>query len=248
MKNFLKDGERIDDLQLKLKNGKSAKIIQNPDCFCFGIDAVLLANMARVKKGDKVLDLCTGNGIVPLILAAKTNAEKIYGVEIQPDVANMAQRSVEMNGLTEKIVIECKDLKEYKGREFDVITCNPPYKEVTGGKISENRHIAIARTEICCTAEEVISAVSKMLCPKGTMFMIHRPERLADLIVYMRKYGVEPKSLRFIHPYMGKSPTMVFIEGKRSAKPKLIIEPPLYIYDENGDYTAEVLEFYCQKP
>ena len=243
MKSFIKENERLDDLQLKSDN-RDIMIIQNPSYFCFGIDAVLLANLSKIKTGDKVLDLCTGNGIIPLIIAAKTNASEIHGVEIQENIADMATRSAEMNKFTDKIKIFNEDLKDFKGREYDVITCNPPYKKADSGKISENRELSIARNEICCTLEDVISAARKMLKPYGRFYMIHRPERLSDILCLMREYKTEAKSIRFIHPNEKKEPTMVFLEGVKNSASSLKVEKPLFVYDSDGTYTSEILEIY----
>lgn len=244
MQDFLKEGERIDDLQIRLPNGKDLKILQNPSWFCFGVDAVLLASFAKIKKGARVLDFCTGNGVIPLLLAAKSKAEKIIGVEIQEKVAEMASRSVQMNGLQEKIEIIPGDLRTYSGRDFDVITCNPPYKEAAGGLISGREELAIARTEIHCTLHDVIASARKMLKPNGSLFFIHRPERLADIFYFLRQQDIEPKVLRFIQPTADKAPTMVLIQAMRCARPKLLVEKPLIIYDKDGRYTEEIQRIY----
>ncbi len=243
--SLIKPGERVDDLQ---RNGLS--IIQNPDWFCFGVDAVLLADYAAksIKKGAKVLDLCSGNGIVPLLLSAKSQAENIVGIEIQKPIAEMAERSVKLNQLTHKIQIKQGDLKEaesYFGRSFfQYITCNPPYKEAGGGLLSKEDPITLARHEILCSLEDIVRVSSIILEPLGKLCLIHRPERLVDIICLMRKYGLEPKRLRFVHPSPGKTATMILIEGVRQGKPKLFLDPPLYVYEEPNVYSKEIDEIY----
>ena len=233
MNSFLLENDRIDDVMLPLKNREKLCIIQNPNGFCFGIDAVLLADFAKIKPNAAVLDLCTGTGIIPLILAAKTKAGHITGVEIQPDAADMARRSVKMNGLDEKIEIIHGDIKSYTGKNFSVVTCNPPYKEINGGRISPNTSQAIARTEICCTLSDVITAAKNALCPHGSFFMIHRPERITDILCTMRGTGIEPKVIRYVHPSADKPPSLMLIEGIKGANPKTIIQKPLLMRVES---------------
>ncbi len=240
--------ERVDDLQLD-----GLKIIQNPDWFCFGTDAVLLANYAAssIKKGAKILDLCSGNGIIPILLSSKSAAAKIYGLEIQECVAEMAKRSVKLNNLEEKIEMICGDLKqseEYFGRSFfNNIICNPPYKETGGGIINRYDPCAIARHEILCSLEDIVRVSSIILEPYGKLTMIHRPERLCDIICLMRKYKIEPKRLRFVHPMPEKTATMILIEGSYCGKPKLFLDPPLYVYKEPNIYSDEILHIYNRK-
>ena len=243
--DFVLPHERVDDLQL---NG--LRLIQNPSGFCFGIDAVLLSDFAKgsVKKNSRVLDLCTGNGIVPILLSAKTSAAHICGIEIQSEVAEMAQRSVRLNGLEEKISIADGDLKkapELFGKSvFDNITCNPPYKENMGGLKNAADTLTIARHEIFCTLGGIVDAAAALLKPGGKLAMIHRPERLADIICLMRGARIEPKRLRFVHPSAGKTATMILIEGAKHGRPKLLLEPPLYVHDESGEYTDEINRIY----
>ena len=242
---YIRSGERIDDLQI---NG--LKLIQNPTGFCFGIDAVLLSQYASVsiKSGANVLDLCCGNGIIPILLTAKSEASYITGLEIQKDVAEMAQRSVNLNNLGSKVTIKCGDLKEapgYFGKSiFDNITCNPPYKEAGGGLTCESDPVTIARHEVLCSLEDIIAAADAILKPGGKLCMIHRPERLIDIIWLMRKYGIEPKRLRFVHPNCGKTANLILIEGTRRGRPKLFLDKPLYIYEETGSYTKEIDDIY----
>ncbi|NLB81157.1 MAG: tRNA1(Val) (adenine(37)-N6)-methyltransferase [Clostridiaceae bacterium] len=235
--------ERVDDLQIALSNGKNLCIIQNPKYFCFGLDAVLLANFARIPKNAEVADIGCGGGVIPLILAAKTNAKHIIGLEIQEDVAQMAQRSVKLNDLDNRITIEAVDIKQYVNPAyFDVLTCNPPYKEKGSGLKNPNLHHAIARHEICCTLADIIKAASQLLKPNGRLNIIHRPQRLVDIICTMREYKIEPKRIRFVYPKPHKVATSLLIEGIKNSNPNLLFEPPLYIYDENGNYTLELMD------
>ena len=244
MSFFLLENERVDDVLLSLKDGVKSGIIQNSDYFCFGIDAVLLAGFAKIKPNAVVLDLCTGSGIIPIILAVKTKAKHIIGVEIQTNMADMARRSVSMNGLDAKIEIINEDIKNYTGKNFNTVICNPPYKEITGGLVSPNERQAIARTEVCCTLSDVINAARDALCPHGSFFMIHRPERITDILCNMRGAGIEPKIIRFVHSATYKSPSLVLIEGIKGANPKAIIQKPLVIYNQDGSYTDEINMMY----
>lgn len=246
MKNtLLHQNERVDDLQIRMKNGKSVCVIQNPNYFCFGMDAVLLAGFARIPKNANVADLGCGCGVIPLILAAKTDAGHITGLEIQTEIAQMAQRSVKLNGLEDKVTIQNVDFTKCNNpSSFDVITCNPPYKEKGGGLENPNIHLAIARHEICCTLRDVIKTSALLLKPCGKLNIIHRPERLADLICIMREYNIEPKRIRFVYPKTYKTAVSVLLEGTKGGRPKMFFEPPLYIYNENGEYSDDVLEIY----
>ncbi len=243
--SLLRENERIDDLQ---RDG--LRLIQNPNWFCFGVDAVLLADYAAhsIKKGSRVLDLCCGNGIVPLLLSSKSKAESILGLEIQAPVAEMALRSVKLNNLEDKIQIQTGDLKEaetFFGRSsFQYITCNPPYKENGGGLQNKTDVTTLARHEILCSLEDIVRVSSIILEPLGKLCMIHRPERLADILCLMRNYQIEPKRLRFVHPYPGKTATMILVEGARQGNPKLFLDPPLYIYEEPGIYSQEINTIY----
>lgn len=246
--NLILSNERVDDLQL---NG--LKIIQNPEWFCFGTDAVLLSDFAAkgIKKDAVILDMCSGNGIISLLLSAKSAAKKIYSLEVQKDVSEMAKRSVLMNGLEGKISGICGDLKDGEsifGRSFfNNIICNPPYKEFGGGLVNKNDPVTIARHEILCSLEDIIRVSSILLKPYGKLSLIHRPERLADILCLMREYKIEPKRLRFIHPSPSKTATMIMVEGAYCGGRKLHLEPPLYIYKENGVYSDEINEIYGRK-
>ncbi len=238
--------ERVDDLH---RNGYH--IIQDPKRFCFGIDAVLLASFAQVKKGEKALDLGTGTGIVPILLEARTKGEHFTGLEIQAESAEMAARSVALNELEEKVSIVEGDIKEagslFAPSSFDVVTSNPPYMNDGGGLVNPFEAKAIARHEILCSLEDVVAAAARLLRTNGRFYMIHRPQRLTDIMVLMRQYKLEPKRIRFIHPYVDKAPTMVLIEGVRDGKPQVNVSAPLVIYQAVNEYTEEIKEIYYGK-
>lgn len=242
-KNLLKENERIDDLQ---RNGY--RIIQDPERFCFGMDAVLLSGFAVVKDGARVLDLGTGTGIIPILLEAKTGAAHLTGLEIQADSADMAKRSVALNGLEEKIDIVRGDIKEagriFDAASFDVITCNPPYMIGRHGLKNPEDAKAIARHEILCTLEDVVEQSAKLLKPGGKFFLVHRPFRLAEIIVTLTKYKLEPKRMQMVHPFVDKEPNMVLLEAARGGKPRMTVEKPLIVYREPGVYMKEIYEIY----
>jgi len=240
----LKDGERIDDLH---RNGY--RLIQNPAEFCFGIDAVILSGFAKVKRGETVLDLGTGTGVISILLEAKTKGAHFTGLEIQPKIADMARRSVALNGLDEKIKIVEGDLKDFFGLQlsvssFSVVTCNPPYMNQGGGLLNPEDSKAIARHELLCTLEDVISAARSALKPHGRFYMVHRPQRLTDIFVLLRQYGLEPKRLQMVQPYYDKPPNIVLVEAVKGGKPFLKTEPPLVVYKSGGGYTDDVLKIY----
>lgn len=238
--------ERVDDLQTP--NGY--RLIQNPEWFCFGVDAVLLADFAAgtIKPKTNILDMCTGNGIIPVLLCQKTEMTQISGIEIQTAVAEMAKRSVLLNDLQERVSIVEGDLydaaKIFGKASFDAVCCNPPYKENHGGLKNANDSVTIARHEILCNLEGIIGSAEKVLKPCGKLYLIHRPERLADIFCLMRSHKIEPKRLRMIHPSPSKTATMVLVEGAKHGRPKLFLEPPLYVHDENGEYTDEIEQIY----
>lgn len=243
----LKENERIDDLQYK-----NLKVIQKMDGFCFGVDAVLLASFAKdMKRNDLVVDLCTGTGVVAILLAGKTTAKEIIGVEIQEEYVEMAQRSVTMNHLEERVKMMHQDLKDLKtvigAGTVDAITVNPPYKKKGSGIINDVDSLTIARHEVYCTLEDVIKESSRMLKTNGSFYMVHRPERLVDIFCLMRKYQIEPKRIRLVHPSVGKVANIVLIEGTKNGRSFLKMEKPLYIYDESGNYTEEIYEIYGMK-
>ena len=240
---FLKEHERIDDLE---RNGY--RIIQDTHRFCFGMDAVLLSGFARVKDDARVLDLGTGTGIIPILLEAKTKAAHLTGLEIQEDSADMARRSVRLNGLQEKISIVTGDIKEagslFDAASVDVITSNPPYMTAQHGLTNPEDAKAIARHEILCTLEDVIAQAARLLRPGGNFFMVHRPFRLAEIMVLLRAYRLEPKRMQLVYPFVDKEPNMVLIEANRGGKPRMTVERPLIVYREPGVYMEEIYEIY----
>ena len=240
---MLKPNERIDDLQRN-----NYRIIQDPERFCFGMDAVLLSGFAKAKEGDHVIDLGTGTGIIPILMEAKTKASNLVGLEIQPESADMAQRSVELNHLEKKIRIVTGDIREassiFGAATFDVVTSNPPYMTEHHGITNEKSPKAIARHELLCTLEDVISQAAKLLRPGGSFYMVHRPFRLADIMVLMREYHLEPKRMKLVYPYIDKDPNMVLIEGLRGGRPRLTVESPLIVYQSPGVYTDEIYDIY----
>jgi tRNA1Val (adenine37-N6)-methyltransferase len=241
--NFLRENERIDDLQ---RNGY--RIIQNPEKFCFGMDAVLLSGFARVKDGARVLDMGTGTGIIPILLEAKTGASHLTGLEIQEESADMARRSVKLNGIGDKVDIVTGDIKEadkiFDLASFDVITCNPPYMIGQHGLTNPDAPKAIARHEVLCTLDDVVRNAARLLKPGGSFFMVHRPFRLAEIINVMTSYKLEPKRMQLVYPYIDKEPNMVLIEGCRGGKPRMTVEKPLIVYKEQGVYTDEIYDVY----
>lgn len=243
MKINLKENERIDDLQ---RNGY--QIIQDSKRFCFGMDAVLLSGFAKAKVEDNVLDLCTGTGIIPILMEAKTGARKFTALEIQEDSADMARRSVLLNHLEEKIEIVTGDVKEadilFKAASFDVITCNPPYMTGQHGLQNKDEAKTIARHEILCTLEDVIRVTARLLKPGGNFYMVHRPFRLSEIMVLLHTYKLEPKRMQLVYPYVDKEPNMVLIEANRGGKPRLTVEKPLIVYKEPGIYMPEIYDVY----
>jgi len=239
----LEPGERIDDLQ---RNGY--KIIQNPEKFCFGMDAVLLSSFATAKEGEKVLDLGTGTGIIPILMEAKTDGEHFTALEIQPDSANMARRSVILNNLSEKINIVDGDIKEasniFGKGVFNVVTVNPPYMNDLHGIKNPHMPKAIARHEVLCNLEDVVREGAAVLKQNGRMYMVHRPHRLVEIIQMMTKYKLEPKRIRFVHPYKDKEANMVLIEALKGGKSMVKIEEPLVVYEDINVYTKELIELY----
>lgn len=236
-------GERLDELH---RNGYS--IIQNSNSFCFGMDAVLLSGFTFVKSGEKVLDLGCGNGIIPILLEAKTKGRHFTGLEIQAESVDMAKRSVAWNHLEEKISIIQGDIKDasqlFGASSFHVITANPPYMTGNHGLTNENQAKAIARHEILCTLEDIIREASKLLMPRGRFYMVHRPFRLAEIMVLMSRYGIEPKRMKLVYPFITKEPNMVLLEGLKGGNPRITVEKPLIVYKEPGVYTDEIYDIY----
>lgn len=243
IQNNLLENERIDDLQ---RNGY--RIIQNPEKFCFGMDAVLLSGFANVKQQEKALDLGTGTGIIPILLKAKTKGAHFTGLEIQKESADMARRSVVLNGLEKDIEIVTGDIKDaselFGASSFDIITTNPPYMIGNHGHSSANEAKAIARHEVCCTLDDVLRESARLLTPGGRFYMVHRPFRLAEIFSLMVQYRIEPKRMQLVYPYVDKEPNMVLIEGMRGGRSRLTVEKPLIVYKEPGVYTDEIYEIY----
>ena len=239
----LGQGERIDELQ---RNGYV--IIQDPSRFCFGMDAVLLSGFANVKPGEKVLDLGTGTGIIPILLEAKTRGRHFTGLEIQTESAEMARRSVQLNHLESKIEIVTGDIKDasriFGASSFDVITTNPPYMIDSHGIKNEMDAKTIARHEVLCTLEDLIRESAKILPPKGRFYMVHRPFRLAEIFCMMTNYKIEPIRMKLVYPYVDREPNMVLIEGLRGGKSRMTVEKPLIVYQKDGKYTDEIIEIY----
>ena len=236
-------GERIDDLQRS-----NLKIIQNPEKFCFGMDAVLLSGFATVKPGENVTDLCTGTGIIPLLLSAKTEGRHFTGIELQKDMADMAGRSVLMNGLESRVEIRCGDIRERKDLPArgsqDAVTCNPPYMAGQKGIRNPDDARAIARHEICCTLSDAVRAGAYLLRNGGRYAIVHRPSRLSELFSALRENGLEPKRLKFVHPFLRKEANMVLVEAVKGGGVFLRTEPPVIVYRAPGKYTDEIYEIY----
>ena len=240
---LLHDGERLDEL-----NRNNLMIIQDPSRFCFGMDAVLLSGFAKVKAGEKAIDLGTGNGIIPILLSAKTEGEHFTGLEIQPENVDIAQRSVKYNRLEEKIDIVEGDIvtasEKFGKSVFDVVTSNPPYMIGQHGLTNPDSAKAIARHEVKCTFEDVARETAALLKPGGRFYLVHRPFRLAELIVTLTKYKLEPKRMKMVHPFIDKEPNMVLIECVRGGNSRMTMEAPLIVYKEPGVYTDEIYTIY----
>lgn len=240
---LIKEGERLDDLERS-----NLKILQRPGSFCFGMDAVLLSTFAAARAGEVGADLGTGTGIIPILMSAKTEARHITGIELQADIADMAERSVRYNKLEDRIVIICGDLREatkYLGcGSLDFVTTNPPYMNDNHGIKNPNEALAIARHEIKCTLEDVIDQAGLLLKNGGRLYMVHRPHRLSEIIGLLREYRLEPKRLRLVHPYKDKDANMVLIEAVKGGGVWLKAEPPVIVYEAAGRYTQEIRNIY----
>ena len=239
----LREGERLDDLH---RDGY--RIIQNEKLFCFGMDAVLLSAFAQAQEGDRVLDLGTGTGILPILLAAKTSAKQLTGLEISEYCVDMARRSVALNGLEQRIEIVQGDIRNagalFAPASFDVVTSNPPYMTARHGLVNPDLEKAAARHEILCTLEDVVRAAAKLLRVGGHFYMVHRPFRLAEIIRTLSQYALEPKRMRLVYPYLDHEPNMVLIESVRGGRPRMTVEKPLIVYESPGVYTREIHEIY----
>ena len=243
MTSKLYPGERLDDLH---RNGY--KIIQNEKTFCFGMDAVLLSGFAKVKEGENVLDLGTGTGIIPILLAAKTEGKHFTGLEIQSASADMAMRSVKYNHLEERISIREGDIREadqlFNAASFDVITSNPPYMTGSHGLINQDIAKTIARHETHCTLEELIRQTAKLLRVGGRFYLVHRPFRLAEIMSLLVAYKLEPKRMKLVYPFVDREPNMVLLEAMRGGRSRITVESPLIVYKEPGVYTDEIHNVY----
>ena len=239
----LKSDERLDDLQ---RNGY--QIIQKKNGFCFGMDAVLLSGFARVKQGEKAIDLGTGTGIIPILLEAKYEGEHYTGLEIQDEMADMAARSVALNHLEEKVSIVKGDIKEasrlFGAASFDVVTSNPPYMNDAHGLKNPDLPKAISRHEVLCTLDDVTREAARLLRPGGRFYMVHRPHRLIEIITALSKYKLEPKRMKMVHPFVEKDANMVLIEAVRGGKSMIKVEAPIVVYQEPGVYTQEIYDIY----
>ena len=239
----IKANERVDELG---RNGY--RIIQNPDRFCFGMDAVLLSDFANVKEGDKVLDFCTGTGIIPILMEAKTKAAHFTALEIQEDSAEMARRSVSLNHLEEKIEIITGDVKDadkiFEAASFQAVTCNPPYMIGQHGLVNPDSPKAIARHEILCTLDDIVKQTARVLVPGGSFYLVHRPFRLVEIMTTLTKYKLEPKRMQLVYPYVDKEPNMVLIQATKGGKSRITVEKPLIVYEKPGVYTKDILEIY----
>ncbi len=236
-------GERLDDLQIK-----GYKILQKTDGFCFGMDAVLLSDYAKVKKGARVMDLCSGTGIVPILLEAKYPVSDVEGLEYQERFVEMASRSVKMNGQERLVTMtqgDVKDVREkYAQDSFDYVTCNPPYMTGSHGLTNPDMSKAIARHEILCSLEDVVKAAKWLLKPGGHLVMVHRPFRLAEILYTLKEYKLEPKRMRLVYPYLNKEPNMVLIDAVKGGKQRITVDAPLIVYEKDGNYTEEIYKIY----
>lgn len=241
--SLIHKGERLDDLERE-----GYQIIQSPGRFCFGMDAVLLSAFAKVKEGERVIDLGTGTGVIPILMEARNHTGSYTALEIQPESADMAKRSVEYNELSEKIEIVIGDIKEastlFGASSFSVVTTNPPYMISEHGIQNDADAKTIARHEVMCNLEDVVRESARLLKPKGRFYMVHRPFRLAEIMELMVRYHIEPKRMQLVYPYIDKEPNIVLIEGVRGAKSRLTIEKPLIVYDAPGVYTEQLKQIY----
>lgn len=243
MENFLLENERLDDLEIN-----NLKIIQNPDKFCFGMDAVLLSDFAKIKKNAKLIDFCTGNAVIPLLLSAKYEISKINALEYQEYVADMAKRSIKYNDLDTLISIEQGDIRNirqiYEPQSVNAVTCNPPYMELSTALKNNKTSLSIARHEIECTLEDVIYAANYVLKQGASLYMVHRPNRLVQIMSGLAKYKLEVKRLRFVHSKKDKPANLVLIEAVKGGGAWLDIEAPLIVYNNDSSYTEEILKIY----
>jgi len=235
-------GERIDDLLIG-----QLKIIQNTSEFCFSLDAILLAHFVTVKHNTRVVDLGTGTGVIALLLASR-GVTQVVGLEVSQSMAEMATRSVILNGLQDQVKIIQGDLCQVKkllpAGHYDLVVSNPPYRPVGGGYISPNDKVAMAKHEVTATLQDVVNAARHLVKTRGRFAMVHLPERMSEILVSMSKAGLEPKRLQLVHSTMDKKPKMLLVEGVRAARPGLEVLPPLFVYKPDGSYSDEIQEYY----
>ena len=233
----------------RLLNYKDLKIVQNTDWFKFSIDSVLLSNFVKITKNTtNIIDFCTGNAPIPLILSTKTRAN-IKGVEIQKDVYNLAKKSIEINNLQDRIEILNMDVKDiaqkYESDSFDLITCNPPYFKLKESSIINDNDIkSVARHEIYINLDDIFKVARKILKNNGTIAIVHRTDRLIDIIDCMKKNNIEPKRLQLVYPKFNKESNIVLIEGAKNGKSSLKVLPPIYVHDEDGTYLEEIKKMF----
>ncbi len=240
--DFLKSGEHIDDLE---RDGLS--IIQRRGTFSFGVDSVLIANFTQVKKGMEVLDIGTGTGIIPILLSAKSKPFKITAIEIQEEMADMAMRSVKMNSLEHLIEVLNEDIRDYahsNRSRFDLVVSNPPYFKAGSAMISDNDSKMISRHEIRLNIEELFQAASSLLKPRGKFYLIHRPDRMVDIFYHARVNNLEVKRAKMVYSRVGSEPKLLILECVKGGGSEIKWQKPLYIYDEDGNYTEEIYKIY----
>lgn len=243
MQDLLKEGERIDDL---MRAG--LWIIQNPQRFCFGMDAVLLAGFSKANPQDKVIDLGTGNGIIPFLLYGRYKVESIVGIDIQSENIDLANRSLQLNHLEKYISFQEMNIKDalfkFEKSSFDVVVSNPPY--IAGGKglVNETSSKAVARHEIFCNLSDVIQSAAGLLKPGGKFYMVHKPFRIDEILILMNEYKVPVKRMKLVHPFLDREPNMILVEGIKGSKGSVIIEKPLIVYESQGKYTREIYDIY----
>ena len=244
---LLKEGERLDDLQRE-----GFYLIQNPEYFCFGMDAVLLAGYANTGKEEKVLDLCCGNGIIPVLLCARNKTVSVTGLEIRPEGTDLARRSAMLNGLSDRTSFLTGDIREaariIPPASFHVVTANPPYMKGGSGLKNPDSILAQARHEVTCSLNDVVAAAAHALRGSGRFYMVHRPHRLAEIFETLNRHHLEPKRMRLVFPYADKEPNMVLIEARKGGRSGMRVEKPLIVYESPGVYTKEVYEIYGMSP
>lgn len=247
----IRKNERIDDLGIN-----DLKIIQNKEYFCFGTDSVLLANFVKSENSNNViLDLCSGSGVIPIILSAKKKYKKIFGVEIQSEMYDLFDRNIKINNLEDSIISineNVKDIKDIRKKitsimekdKIDIITCNPPYKEIGTGLTTNHDVKTIAKCEVMCNLEDIFITSSKLLGKGGKLYLVHKPERLGDLIYFGRKYNLEAKEIRFVYPKINKKPSIVLISYRKDGGNETKVLEPLIEYNDDMSYTDEIYRIY----